>query len=97
MAWFDLASGDGTTPYHRVSPRVASEDPSAGPGLGRIFCTPDPTGKNFHFMSDRLSAASGGGGGGKGEVVWRGACEVFVDPSFSVFYAQYMWTVPPSE
>uniref|UniRef100_A0A6N2LVD0 Uncharacterized protein n=1 Tax=Salix viminalis TaxID=40686 RepID=A0A6N2LVD0_SALVM len=30
-----------------------------------------------------LSAASGGGGGGKGEVVWRGACEVFVDPTLA--------------
>lgn len=42
-------------------------------------------------MLVRLSAASAGCvGGGKGEVVCRSACEVFVDPSFSVFYAQHV-------
>uniref|UniRef100_A0A2K2AW44 Uncharacterized protein n=1 Tax=Populus trichocarpa TaxID=3694 RepID=A0A2K2AW44_POPTR len=101
MAWFDLASGrHSSLPLGFTSSGESRtlRIPRPGRVWGRVFCTQDPTGKKNHVLQVRLSAASAGCvGGGKGEVVCRSACEVFVDPSFSVFYAQHMWTISLSE
>ncbi|KAL9354262.1 hypothetical protein Peur_052232 [Populus x canadensis] len=106
MAWFDLASGRHSSLPQGFTSSGESRTlriPRPGRVWGRIFCTQDPTGKKIHALQVtegllKLSAASAGCvGGGKGEVVCRSACEVFVDPSFSVFYARHMWTISLSE
>ncbi|KAJ6927411.1 hypothetical protein NC651_011460 [Populus alba x Populus x berolinensis] len=89
MAWFDLASGRHSSLPQGFTSSGESRTlsiPRPGRVWGRIFCTQDPTGKKIHVL----------------QVVRRVCwlcwwCEVFVDPSFSLFYAQHMWTVSLSE